>query len=182
MEFRDLIASRRSVRRYDATRKVSRQTILDCLQMTLTAPSARNSRSTRFLVVEDADTIARMADMRDSGTAFMANAPVAIVVMGDAQACDIWDDNCAISATFMQLACVELGLSSCWVHVKGRPRRKAEPQGQTAEQYLREMLPIPDECSIECVIALGYSDFTPAPLPDHDDSGSIMWFTPNNAK
>lgn len=176
MEFKQLLEKRRSVRRFDAT-PVSRAVILDVLNMALTAPSARNSRSTRFLVVDDRATIEKMSSMRDYGSAFMANAPVAVVVMGDTTASDIWDDNCAISATVLQLACVEAGLASCWVHVAGRPRRKDAPQGESAEKYLRTLLPIPDGCRVECIIAMGYSDFTPAPLPEFDRSAAITWST-----
>ncbi len=175
MEFKQLLAKRRSVRRFDAA-PVSRTVILDILNMALTAPSARNSRSTRFLIVDDRATIEKMASMRDYGSAFMANAPVAVVVMGDTGASDIWDDNCAISATVLQLACVEAGLASCWVHVAGRPRRKDNPQGETAEEYLRSLLPIPDGCRVEGIIAMGYSDFTPAPLSEFDRSKAIFWY------
>lgn len=174
MEFKDLLKKRRSVRRF-SDKQVKREVISGILAEALTAPSARNARSTRFMVVDDRATIERMAAMRDYGSAFMANAPVAIVVMGDASATDLWVDNCAISATLLQLACVDAGLSSCWVHVAGRPRRKDEPQGETAEEYLRTLLPIPDGCRVECIIACGYSDFVPAPLPAHDDAKSIIW-------
>lgn len=176
MEFKKLLQTRRSVRRF-SDQSVPRTLIAEIIAEALTAPSSRNVRSTRFLVVDDRPTIERMAAMRDYGSAFMAKAPVAIVVMGDASATDLWVDNCAISATLLQLACVDAGLASCWVHVAGRPRRKDEPQGEQAEEYLRTLLPIPAECRVECIIACGYSDFTPAPLPPHDDSQSIIWHT-----
>ena len=174
MEFKQLLEKRRSVRRFDA-RPVPREVILDILNQALTAPSARNSHSTRFLVVDERQTIGRMAAMRDYGSAFMANAPVAVVVMGDTAASDIWSENCAISATVLQLACVDAGLASCWVHVAGRPRAKGDPQGETAEEYLRTLLPIPENCRVECIIALGYSDFMPAPLPAFDPVSAITW-------
>lgn len=174
MEFGKLIEKRRSVRRF-LDRQVPREVMEGVLRQALTAPSARNTRSTRFMVVTDRGTIGKMAGMRDYGSAFLAGAPAAVVVMGDAAASDLWEVNCAISATLLQLACVDAGLASCWVHVAGRPRRKDEPQGESAEEYLHSLLPVPDGCRVECVIALGYSDFTPAPLPPHDDSKAIIW-------
>lgn len=174
MEFGTLLEKRRSVRRF-LDREVPREVIERLLRQALTAPSARNTRSTRFMVVTDRDTIGKMASVRDYGSGFLAGAPAAVVVMGDASASDLWDINCAISATLLQLACVDAGLASCWVHVAGRPRRKDDPQGESAEDYLRSLLPLPAQCRVECVIALGYSDFTPAPLPPHDDSASIIW-------
>ena len=174
MEFKDLLAGRRSVRKY-SERDVPREVVERLLRETLTAPSSRNSRSTRLLVVEDPATVARMAAMRDYGSGFLTGAPRAIVVLGDTAASDLWKVNAAISATVLQLACVDEGLASCWVHVEGRPRRKEEPDGEQADEYLRKMLPIPDDYGILCAIALGYSDFTPAPLPPYEGEERVKW-------
>ena len=121
MEFKELMAARRSVRRF-SDRAVPREVVDRILAEALTAPSSRNSRSTRFLVVDRHDLIARMAGMRDYGSAFMEGAPLAVVVLGDTAASDLWRVNAAISATVLQLACVDEGLASCWVHVDGRSR------------------------------------------------------------
>lgn len=173
MEFKELLAGRRSVRKY-SERDVPREVVERLLRETLTAPSSRNSRSTRLLVVEDPATVARMAAMRDYGSGFLTGAPRAIVVLGDTAASDLWKVNAAISATVLQLACVDEGLASCWVHVEGRPRRKEEPDGEQAADYLRTFLPIPEGCEPLCVIAFGYSDFRPAPLPPADDEARII--------
>lgn len=173
MEFKDLLAGRRSVRKY-SERDVPREVVERLLRETLTAPSSRNSRSTRLLVVEDPATVARMAAMRDYGSGFLTGAPRAIVVLGDTAASDLWKVNAAISATVLQLACVDEGLASCWVHVEGRPCRKEEPDGEQAADYLRTFLPIPEGCEPLCVIAFGYSDFRPAPLPALDDEARII--------
>ena len=173
MEFKDLLAGRRSVRKY-SERDVPREVVERLLRETLTAPSSRNSRSTRLLVVEDPATVARMAAMRDYGSGFLTGAPRAIVVLGDTAASDLWKVNAAISATVLQLACVDEGLASCWVHVEGRPRRKEDPAGEQAADYLRSFLPIPEGCEPLCVIAFGYSDFRPAPLPPADDEARII--------
>lgn len=173
MEFKELIAQRRSIRRF-SDRPVPREVVDRLLAEALTAPSARNTRTTRFLVVDDPALVARMADMRDYGSAFLKGAPLAILVLGETSASDLWRENAAISATVLQLACVDEGLGSCWVHVHGRPRRKEAPEGEKAADYLRSFLPIPDSCEPLCAVAVGYSDFHPAPLPPHDDQARII--------
>ena len=55
------------------------------------------------MIIEDRDTIAAISEMRDRGSAFVKDAPAAIVVLGDESRTDLWVDNCAISATFLQL-------------------------------------------------------------------------------
>ena len=173
MEFKELIAKRRSVRKF-TDREVPREVVDRILAEALSAPSARNTRTTRFLVVDDPALVARMAEMRDYGSAFLKGAPLAVLVLGDTSASDLWRENAAISATVLQLACVDEGLASCWVHINGRPRRKDEPGGETAAGYLRSFLPVPDGCEPLCAIALGYSDFSPAPLPPADDEARIL--------
>ena len=173
MAFKELIAKRRSVRKF-TDREVPRSTVDRILHEALSAPSARNTRTTRFLVVDDPALVARMAEMRDYGSAFLKGAPLAVLVLGDTSASDLWRENAAISATVLQLACVDEGLASCWVHVNGRPRRKDVPDGETAAEYLRSFLPVPAGCEPLCAIALGYSDFSPAPLPPADDEARIF--------
>ena len=173
MDFKEIIGKRRSVRKF-SDRAVPRQVVDRILAETLTAPSSRNSRSTRLLVVDDPAVVGRMAAMRDYGSGFLTGAPMAVVVLGDTARSDLWRVNAAISATVLQLAAVDEGLASCWVHIDGRPRRKDEPEGATAAGYLREFLPVPEGCEPLCAIAMGYSDFTPAPLPEADDAARII--------
>ena len=148
MEFKELIAKRRSVRKF-SDRPVPREVVDRFLAEALTAPSARNTRTSRLLVIDDPALVARMADMRDYGSGFLTGAPLAIVVLGDTSSSDLWRENAAITATVVQLACVDEGLASYWV-------------------------PIPDGCEPLCAIAAGYSDFTPAPLPAADDAARII--------
>lgn len=173
MEFKEIVVRRRSVRKF-VQQAVPREVVDRMLAAALSAPSSRNSRSTRFLIVDDPALLARMAAMRDYGAGFMKGAPLAVVVLGDPSKTDLWRENCAIAATILQLAAVDEGLASCWVHIDGRPRLKDAPDGPSAADFLRTFLPIPEGCQPLCAIALGYSDFVPAPLPPTDDAARII--------
>lgn len=155
MEFFDVIAKRHSVRKF-ADRPVEREVLDALVHAAQTAPSSRNCRSTAFMIVEDKDTLAAISEMRDAGSSFVKDAPAAIIVMGDSGKTDLWVDNCAISATFVQLAATAMDLGSCWVHVNGRPRSKDDASLGDAETYLRNLLGIRDGMRILCVIAVGY--------------------------
>ena len=174
MELKDILEKRRSTRKF-SDRKVEREKLQNIVEKTLQAPSSRNSRSTRLWVVEQPELLAHIANMRDYGSAFVKNAPAAILVMGDKSATDLWIDNCAISATILQLAVVDEGLASCWVHVNDRPCLKDEPEGAKADDYLRELLDLPSRYGILCAVALGYSDFEPKPLPPYEGEERVMW-------
>lgn len=174
MTLSEILFRRRSVRKF-TDRKVDRQTIDKILEAALTAPSSKNTRSSRFMVVDDPTMLERISQMRDSGSAFVKNAPMAVIVLGDTALTDLWVDNCAISATILQLAAEEQGLGSCWVHVNGRPRKKDAPDMGTAAEYLRKLLPIPASWSPLCVVALGYAADYPAPHAAGDDSDKVLF-------
>ena len=174
MEFKEIISRRRSTRKFLAT-TVEREKLQRILDAALVAPTSRNTRSTRFFVVQDKATLERMSQMRDYGSAFMKDAAAAIVVAGDRQTTDLWIDNCAIAATTIQLAVVDEGLASCWVHVNDRPCLKDEPEGAKADDYLRLLLGIPAHYGILCAVALGYSDYEPKPLPPYEGEERVKW-------
>lgn len=172
MDFKKLIAKRRSIRKYDA-RPVPQEVIDRLVAATMSAPSSRNSHSTHLMVITNPETIARMAEMRDYGSSFMKNAPLVILVMGDTTVTDKWLVNASISATMLQLACVDEGLGSCWVHVDGSLCFKEDPDGPKADEFLRKMLPIPENMNILCAVAIGYTTFTPADLPAWDKEAHV---------
>lgn len=174
MEFKEIISRRRSTRKFLAT-TVEREKLQRILDAALVAPTSRNTRSTRFFVVQDKATLERMSQMRDYGSAFMKDAAAAIIVAGDRQTTDLWIDNCAIAATTIQLAVVDEGLASCWVHVNDRPCLKDEPEGAKADDYLRSLLGIPVHYGILCAVALGYSDYEPKPLPEYEGEERVKW-------
>ncbi len=155
MDFFEVIAKRHSVRKY-ADKPVEKELLDRIIAAAQTAPSSKNTRSSAFMVIEDKDTIAAVSEMRDRGSAFVKDAPAVIVVLGDETKTDLWVDNCAISATFIQLAATASGLGSCWVHVNARPRVGSDLSSGSAEDYLKELLGIKDGMRILCVVALGY--------------------------
>ncbi|MBN2450085.1 MAG: nitroreductase family protein [Lentisphaeria bacterium] len=59
-KFMDVVAGRRSCRRYDGTRPVPRELIEDCLEAARLAPSACNRQPWRFVVADDPQTVARI--------------------------------------------------------------------------------------------------------------------------
>ena len=155
MDFLEVIEKRHSVRKY-SDRPVEKEVLDAIVRVAQTAPSSRNSKSSAFMIIEDRDTLDALSQMRDYGSALLSGAQAAIVVMGDETKTDLWVDNCAISATFVQLAVTSMDLVSCWVHCNGRPRLKAEPDGDKAEDYVKDLLGLKEDVHPYCVIAIGY--------------------------
>ena len=155
MDFLEVIDKRHSVRKYSDS-PVERELLDAIVRIAQTAPSSRNTHSSSFVIVEERDTLDALSQMRDYGSGLLSGAQAAIVVLGDTSKTDLWVDNCAISATFVQLAATSMDLVSCWVHINGRPCKKDEPQGKTAVEYVTELLGIKDGLVPYCCIAIGY--------------------------
>lgn len=122
MEFKEILRRRRSVRKY-LSRPVEREVLDTVLREALAAPSSRNSHSTHLRVVTDPETIARIARMRDYGSAFLEHAPAVVLVEGDRTATDLWRENAAITATALLFAATDAGLASSLP--EGSARRSA---------------------------------------------------------
>ena len=157
MDFLEVIEKRRSVRKY-ADRPVEKELLDAIVKVAQTAPSSRNSKSSAFMIIEDRDTLDALSQMRDYGASPLKSAQAAILVMGDESKTDLWVDNCAISATFIQLAVTAMDLASCWIHINGRLCLKDEPDGRKSDDYVRELLGIREGLRPYCAVAIGYPE------------------------
>ena len=81
----------------------------------------------------------------------MANAPVAIVVCSDSNKSKRPYSDCAVAASFIQLAVTDHDLGSCWCHIEDSP----SPKGATAEEYIKYKLDLPDSYKVLCIIGIG---------------------------
>ena len=157
MDFLEVIEKRHTVRRY-ADRPVEKELLDAIVKVAQTAPSSRNSKSSAFMIIEDRDTLDALSQMRDYGASPLKSAQAAILVMGDESKTDLWVDNCAISATFIQLAVTAMDLVSCWIHINGRLCLKDEPDGRKSDDYVRELLGIREGLRPYCAVAIGYPE------------------------
>ena len=87
-------------------------------------------------------------------SAFLSNAPLGIVVTADQNLSDVWIEDASIASTFIMLTAHWLGLGSCWIQI----RKRMHSEDTTAEEYIREILNIPENVNILSIIALGYPD------------------------
>uniref|UniRef100_UPI0006D28F45 nitroreductase family protein n=1 Tax=Clostridium sp. NkU-1 TaxID=1095009 RepID=UPI0006D28F45 len=147
----NLLKSRRSIRKFQA-REVEKEKIDVILKSALLSPSSRSIRPWQFIAVTDGELIRRLSLCREPASKFLAGAPFAIVVIADKDLSDVWVEDASIAATMIQLAAQDLSLGSCWIQVRERFHTGQE----TAGEYIREVLEIPEQYSVECMIAIGY--------------------------
>lgn len=158
--FFDLIKKRRSIRKFKDV-PVEREKIDRLIETALRSPSSRGFNPWRFVVVDQPEILDRLSRAKPHGAAFLKQAPLGIVVLGDAEKSDVWVEDCSIASIFIQLGAEALGLSSCWIQIRKREHDKTT----SAEDYIRELLSIPAHLKVESIIAIGYADEVKSPHP-----------------
>lgn len=152
MEFREVIAARRSVRHFDPRSPVSDEHVRALLEAAIAAPTAGNIQPWRFYVARSADSRGKLAAALHQPWA--AAAPVVIVACVDPRPCAarygdrgeylyaIQDTAAAVENIL--LAAVDLGLASCWI-------------GAFDERSVSEALGIPAPVTPIAILPVGRS-------------------------
>jgi nitroreductase len=149
----DTLKTRRSIRKFK-DQEVEEEKREVILKSALLAPSSRSRRPWEFIVVTDRERLNKLSQCREQSSKFLAGAPLAVVVLADQDLCDVWIEDASIASAFIQLSAHDLGLGSCWIQV----RERFHSEEKKAEAYIRELLEIPDQYSVECIIAIGYAN------------------------
>jgi nitroreductase len=154
METLQAIKTRRSIRRF-LDKPVARETVRDLLEAAMFAPSAGNEQPWQFVVLDERkllDEVPRLCT-----TASMCRqAPMAILVCGDSSLekyPDFWVQDCSAATENILLAAHDRGLGAVWVGIY--------PLKDRIEAF-RKFLCLPEEITPVCLVALGYSNESPA--------------------
>ena len=149
--FLSLVQKRRSIRQY-LERPVEKEKIELLVEATLRSPSSRGFNPWEFIVVTDRDLLEKLSKAKTHGASFLKNAPLGIVVCADPEKCDVWIEDASIASIFLHLTAESLGLGSCWIQI----RMRMHDQTKTAQEYVQELLNIPENLNVEAMIAIGY--------------------------
>lgn len=164
--FHNLCINRRSIRRY-TDQPISPDDVKTILEAGLMAPTSKSARAWQFIVVEEPDMLARLCDVKPLGANSLKTTPLAIVVGVDTTRTEPWIEDGSVAASFMQLQAADLGLGSCWVQVHGR----STADGTPSEDYLRQLLGIPENISIVCILTIGHKNEERKPM----DTDKLLW-------
>ena len=149
--FLELLRKRRSIRQF-LPRAVESSKIDALIEAAVRSPTSRGRNPWEFIVVNDQKLLNKLGNAKQHGSAFLSDAPLAIVVTADKDKSDVWTEDCSIAAIIIQLAAEELGLGSCWVQIRLRPH----DTGSTAESFVKDLLGLPDTHVVECIVGIGY--------------------------
>ena len=72
--------------------ELTQEEVVALLKAALMAPSSKRSNCWQFIVVDDKDMLEKLSHCKEMGAAFLADAAMAVVVMADPLASDVWID------------------------------------------------------------------------------------------
>ena len=165
-DFNTLLINRRSYRNY-ADGPLAGEAVQLILEAALLSPTSKNKHSWEFVVVEDREMLAKLSRCKDRSAVFIADAALAIVVLGNPLETDAWIEDASIAAINMQLQAEELEIGSCWVQVRNREFSETITSGE----YINEILGVPMPLEVLCVISFGNKEKSRSP----NNVDQLLW-------
>jgi len=149
--FAELVKNRRSIRQF-TEEKLKEEEVELIIRAALLAPTARNCRACKFVLVENEDTLRQLSVCKANYATFLEHCALAIVVLNDPLQSAAPIEDVSIAASYIQLQAEDLGLGSCWAHINGRETA----DGLDSEQFVRNLLDIPFQYGVTCIIGIGH--------------------------
>ena len=154
--FDEVLASRRSVRNYDASKKITEAEVRDLIKAAQEAPSWANQQPTKYYVAISEEKLAAVQDMVGGNKERIKNAPVLIVSTFERGKSGFFQGNQA-NEVGDGWGAYDNGLSNCYLILKARAMGfDTLIMGMREADKLKELFTIPENETIMAVIALGY--------------------------
>jgi nitroreductase len=150
LNFKDLLIKNRSYRRFFQEESIPMASLRAMVENTRLAPSPANLQPLKFIIVDEPDVNAKLFGflkwagyLKDWDGPVEGERPSAyIIILGDRKisAHVAWDYGIALQT--LQLSAVDMGYGGCAI-------------ASCNKEKIRELLLIPDNLEIGCVLALG---------------------------
>ena len=149
----ELLRARRSIRKY-TNEKISTRIIDIIKESALRSPTSRNYKPCEFIFVDNKKLLKKISLCKKHGSHFCKNSILSVVICANQNKSDLWIEDCSIASILIQMTAQSLGLGSCWIQI----RKRMHNSEITSEEYLLQLLDIPEHIKIESIIAMGYPD------------------------
>lgn len=146
---------------------LTQEEVVALVKAALMSPSSKRSNCWQFIVVDDKELLKDLSHCKEQSAAFIADAALAIVVVADPLASDVWIEDASIASILIQLQAEDLGLGSCWVQI----RERFTAAGVPSDEYVRNVLDIPLQLQVLSVLAIGHKGMERKPF----DEEHLQW-------
>ena len=158
LTFDEVLQTRRSIRAYDATKKVSQEEVREVIAAALEAPSWINFEPSKYYVAISEDKLAAVKEMvGERNKISVANAPVLIVSTYEQGKSGFMHDGHQLNEIGEGWGAYDNGLSNAFLILKARSMGfDTLIMGMRDADALRQLFGIPSNETVMAVIALGY--------------------------
>lgn len=164
--FSELIKQRRSMRKF-TDEELTQEEVVTLLKAALMSPSSKRSNCWLFIAVDDKEILDKLSRCKEMGSSFLKEASLAIVVLADPLASDVWIEDASIASLMIQLQAEDLGLGSCWIQV----RERYTATGMSSDEYVHGILGIPLQLQVLSIVAIGHKGMERKPF----DESHLQW-------
>ena len=154
--FDEVLMTRRSIRSYDATKKISEAEVRELLIATQEAPSWANQQPSKYYVAMSPEKLAAVQNMVGGNKDRIKDAPVLIVSTYERGKSGFFRGT-ATNEVGDGWGAYDNGLSNCYLIMKARAMGfDTLIMGMRDANALRELFNIPENETVMAVISLGY--------------------------
>lgn len=177
MELQEVLNSRRSIRSYDAAKKVTKEQVEELIEAALQAPSWKNSETARYHCVLSDELIEKLTEETLPAFNQKSSAGAALIVASFVKNVSGYTKGEPDNELGNGWGCYDLGFSNANFILKAREMGLGTLiMGIRDEAKIREILQIPEEECIVSVIALGYPTDADAPKRPRKEKEEICRF------
>ena len=171
---KDLITKSRSYRRFDESKKINQEELLELIELARLSPSAANRQPLKYFLSHSEDnnklifsTLAWAGYLKDWDGPSKGERPTAyIVILGDKNITDNFGVDVGIAMQSMLLGANEKEIGGCII-------------GSVAKEELRDFFNFPSQYEILYVLALGYP-IEKVEIEEMEEGGSIEYWRDEN--
>ena len=173
--FNEVLTSRRSIRSYDASKKISEAEVRQLLLATQEAPSWANQQPSKYYVAISPEKLEAVQNLVGGNKDRIKDAPVLIVSTYERGKSGFFQGNPA-NEVGDGWGAYDNGLSNCYLILKARAMGfDTLIMGMRDADQLRSLFAIPENETVMAVIALGYRKGDPR-HPNHRKLDDIVKF------
>ncbi|MBI4282969.1 MAG: nitroreductase family protein [Chloroflexi bacterium] len=170
MDTIEALRNRRSVKSYLA-KPVPRETLQALVDLARLSPSGSNKNSWRFIAITQNETLARLSQTHGA-CKWLNAAPAGIAIVVDPASTRYWLEDCSVAAYSIWLAATAQGMGAAWAAMY---QSDNPDETQRRQQFVREILSVPDNLLVPMVLAIGYPESQPAAKKRPELKEIIYW-------
>ena len=173
--FDEVLTSRRSIRSYDATKKITEQEVRTLMAAVQEAPSWANQQPSKYYVAISPEKLAAVKELIGGNKRNVQDAPVLIVSTYERGKSGFFRGNPA-NEVGDGWGAYDNGLSNCYLILQARAMGfDTLIMGMRESDKLRELFAIPENEAVMAVISLGYRAAEPV-QPRHRPLDDVVKF------